>query len=64
MHEDFIKKHGDVYVLFENTVDGYASGHAPNFMEVKVKTNKVLSGEILKVRLISSDKDFLYGEII
>lgn len=64
LHEDFIKKHGDVDVLFENTVDGYACGHAPNFMEVKVKTNEILSGEILKVRLTSSDSNFLYGEII
>lgn len=63
LHSDFIKKHGYVSVLFENTVDGYACGHAPNFMEVRVKTNCDLSGKILDVKLTHSDKDFLYGNI-
>jgi len=60
---DFIKKHGDVDVLFENTVDGYACGHTPSFMEVKVKTDCSLSGKILNVSLTHSDKEYLYGEI-
>ncbi|MBQ9704334.1 MAG: tRNA (N(6)-L-threonylcarbamoyladenosine(37)-C(2))-methylthiotransferase MtaB, partial [Clostridia bacterium] len=36
---DFIKIHKSVDVLFENTVDGYACGHTPSFMEVKVKAD-------------------------
>ena len=63
LHSDFIKKHGYVSVLFENTVDGYACGHAPNFMEVRVKTNCDLSGKILDVKLTHWDKDYLYGDI-
>ena len=64
LHEEFTKKHGDVDVLFENTVDGYALGHAPNFMEVRAKADKCPSGQILRVRLTHFDKDYLYGEII
>jgi tRNA A37 methylthiotransferase MiaB len=60
---DFIKTHGDVDVLFENTVDGYAIGHAPNFMEVKVKCDCSLSGKIVNVKLTHSDDSYLYGEI-
>ena len=61
--DDFIKKHGNVDVLFENTVDGYAMGHAPNFMEVKVKTECNLGGKIVRVKLTHSDDSYLYGEI-
>ena len=60
---DFIKNCEDVSVLFETNEDGYAIGHAHNFMEVKVKTDSDLSGEILKVKLTGSDGDFLFGEI-
>ena len=60
---DFVKTNGDVDVLFENTVDGYAIGHAPNFMEVKVKTECNLSGKIVNVKLTHSDDSYLYGEI-
>lgn len=60
---DFIKSHKSVDVLFENTVDGYACGHTPSFMEVKVKADCSLSGKIINVRLTNSDKDYLYGEI-
>ncbi|MBQ9744834.1 MAG: tRNA (N(6)-L-threonylcarbamoyladenosine(37)-C(2))-methylthiotransferase MtaB [Clostridia bacterium] len=63
LHRDFIKSHGCVSVLFENTVDGYACGHAPNFMEVRVKTDKSLSGQILDVTLTHFDKEYLYGKI-
>ena len=64
LHREFIKKCGEVSVLFENTVDGYACGHAPNFMEVRAKADKCPSGQILKVKLTHFDKDYLYGEII
>ena len=60
---DFVKTNGDVDVLFENTVDGYAIGHAPNFMEVKVKTECNLSGKIVNIKLTHSDDSYLYGEI-
>ena len=63
LHREFIKKHGHVSVLFENNVDGYACGHAPNFMEVRVKTDCDLSGRILDVTLSCCDKEYLYGEI-
>ena len=64
LHREFIKNNEHVSVLFENTIEGYACGHAPNFMEVKVKTDCSFSGKILKVRLTHFDKDYLYGEII
>ncbi len=60
---DFVKSHKSVDVLFENTVDGYACGHTPSFMEVKIKADCSLSGKIINVRLTNSDKDYLYGEI-
>ena len=60
---DFVKTHSSVDVLFETTVDGYAIGHAPNFMEVKVKCDCNLSGKIVKVKLTNSDESYLYGEI-
>ena len=43
--------------------DGYACGHTPSFMEVKVRCDCSLSGKIVKVRLTHSDNDYLYGEI-
>ncbi len=60
---DFTKKHESVSVLFETNENGYAIGHTESFMEVKVKTDLNLSGQILDVRLTHSDNDFLYGEI-
>ncbi len=64
LHREFIKNYGHVSVLFENNVDGYACGHAPNFMEVRVKTDCDLSGKILDVTLTGYDKEYLYGEIM
>ena len=64
LHGEFIKKHEQVSVLFESNADGYACGHAPNFMEIRVKTENDLSGQILNVKLLSYDKEYLYGEII
>ena len=64
LFEEFIKKAEDVDVLFENTVGGYACGHAPNFMEVRIKTECDLSGRIVRVHPVGYDKECLYAKII
>lgn len=38
-------------VLFETYEDGYAKGHTANFIEVKVKSEYSMHGEICKVRI-------------
>ena len=62
--DEFIKANEFTEVLFE-TFDGeYALGHTTNFMELKAKSSCNLSGEIKKVKLTSSDGEYLFGEII
>lgn len=51
-------------VLFETAADGYAEGYTPNYSRVRVKSDKKHTGEILDVKIISSDSDFLVGEIM
>ena len=51
-------------VLFE-TYDGeYILGHTPEFIEVKAKSDVPRGNEILKVRPVFSDDDYIYGELI
>ena len=60
---EFVSKHEFAEVLFE-TFDGeYALGHTTNFMELKAKSSCNLSGEIKKVKLTSTDGEYLFGKI-
>ncbi len=56
-----IAENGVADVLFETCADGYAHGHTSDFIEVRVKTDKMLHGLFRKVRLISHDGDVCEG---
>ena len=51
-------------VLFETFDNGYACGHTANFIEVCVESDKALRSEFRSVRLISTDGERCFGEII
>lgn len=51
-------------VLFETDFDGYAVGHTPEFIEVKVPANLPLCGTTHKVRLCGSWEAGCLGELI
>ena len=51
------------YVLFETLKDGYIEGYTPNYTRVRIKTDKNLEGEILKVSLNSVVDDYIEGSI-
>ena len=56
---------GRVYpVLFEQPKDGTFFGHAPNYMEVLVDTEKDLHNRVLPVRITGTEGDALLGEIV
>ncbi len=60
---EFLVSHTKTEVLFE-TYDGEnVVGHTPNFIEVKAKSEKSLSGKLVTVRLTHTDGEYLYGEI-
>ncbi|MBQ7353350.1 MAG: tRNA (N(6)-L-threonylcarbamoyladenosine(37)-C(2))-methylthiotransferase MtaB [Clostridia bacterium] len=61
---DFISKNSEGVVLFENNQEGYACGHLPNFMEVKMKASESLQGQLVRVKLISTDGNYIYAEKI
>jgi threonylcarbamoyladenosine tRNA methylthiotransferase MtaB len=50
-----------VPVLFEQYKDGYAYGHTPNFLEVKVAAREDLSNRIGTVRLKRLEGEFVLG---
>lgn len=59
--KDYVGK--TVEVLFEEMdKDGFYKGHTANYIMVKVKSDKDISGKILKVRVIESLKTELIGE--
>lgn len=51
-------------VLFETYKDGVAEGYTANYTRVKLPTDRDISGKLLSVRLVSSDKDFCTAEEI
>ncbi len=53
-----------VSVLFETYQDGFIEGYTKNYSRVKVKSNVSHSGEILGVKLISTENDYCIGELI
>lgn len=50
-------------VLFETNENGFWIGYTPNYTPVKVKNKNIKSGEILKVKIISSENDYCVGKI-
>ena len=66
LHEDYLAKCvGQVYpVLFEQPSGRHFSGHAPNYMEVLVDTEKDLHNCVLPVRITGTEGDALLGEIV
>ena len=66
LHEDYLAKCvGQVYpVLFEQPSGRHFSGHAPNYMEVLVDTEKDLHNRVLPVRITGTEGDALLGEIV
>ena len=48
-------------VLFETFKDGYAYGHTDDFLEICVKSERDMRGEMVKVEFISSDGKQIFG---
>lgn len=59
----FVNKTEVVEVLFESYDGEYILGHTPNFIEVKVKSNRACGGEFIKVKPTHTDGEFVFGEI-
>lgn len=51
-------------LLVERYIDGYLTGHLTNYGLCKVKSDKKIINEILKVKLISYENDCFTGEIV
>ena len=54
----------EVEVLFESHSGGYAYGHTPEFIEVKVRSAGDMHAKICRVRLVSHDGTVCEGELI
>ncbi len=54
----------EVEVLFESHSGGFAYGHTPEFVEVKVSCRDNIHAQIRRVRLISHDENVCRGEFI
>lgn len=50
-------------VLFEQNKDDICEGYTDNYIFVKVKQNEVLTGQILKARLLENHTEFMEAEI-
>lgn len=61
---DYVTKNDTGVVLFESTQDGYAVGHLPNFMEVKMKSCENLSGQLIRVKLLEADGKYIFAKRI
>ena len=51
-------------VLFESYENGFAYGHTPDFLEIKVESEHPLHSEVLRVRLVSHDGETFFAEIV
>ena len=51
-------------VLFERKKDEYNLGHTSNYIPVKLKSDKDLQDEILKVKIIANDGEYCEGILI
>lgn len=54
----------EVEVLFESHSGGYAYGHTPEFIEVKVRSAGDMHAKICRARLVSHDGTVCEGELI
>lgn len=61
---ELVSKAKKTEVLFESYDGEYALGHTPNFVEFKAKSDVPLGGKLLTVKLLSTDGEYLYGELI
>ncbi len=61
--EKFASENEQVEVLFESYDGEYATGHTPNFIEVKAKSDFALGGQFKSVRILNTDGEYIYGEI-
>ena len=56
---------GNTYpVLFETQGNSIAEGYTPNYTRVVVKSEKVLTGQILDVLITSTKDDYCIGELV
>jgi hypothetical protein len=61
--QSFVDSHKETEVLFE-TFDGkYIGGHTPNFIECKVPYGETISRQILKVKNLTTDGEYIYGTL-
>ena len=51
-------------VLFETEKNGIYEGYTKNYSRVEVKSKENISGKILNVKIISSDNEKCFGEIV
>ncbi len=51
-------------LLVEKYIDGYLVGHLTNYGLCKVKSDKEILNEILKVKLLKYENDYFIGEIV
>ncbi|MBO5212302.1 MAG: tRNA (N(6)-L-threonylcarbamoyladenosine(37)-C(2))-methylthiotransferase MtaB [Clostridia bacterium] len=62
--DNIVSSKKSIEVLFE-TFDGkYACGHSPNFIEIKILSDRKMSGEFKTVMPISHDGEYIYADII
>ena len=61
----FLESHIDRYVrvLFEKKEEGVASGHTPNYLKVKVETEKDLENTVCLVKINRVEGNELIGEL-
>lgn len=57
-------QNGTHTVLFESFENGFAYGHTPDFLEIKVKSERPLHSEVLDVRLVSHNGETFFAEIV
>jgi len=51
-------------VIFETLKQGYIEGYTKNYQRVRVETDKPLTGETRRVKLLKVEGDYLLGEIL
>jgi threonylcarbamoyladenosine tRNA methylthiotransferase MtaB len=59
-----LEKNDTHTVLFESFENGFAYGHTPDFLEIKVKSERPLHSEVLSVKLVSHNGETFFAEII
>ena len=62
--EEKIMSSPECTVLFETFLDGIATGHTDDFIEVAVKSDSPLHAKFKKVRLTHTDGSLCFGELL